>query len=1550
LSVDNGWPEDKCKTTEERLKFYGFDDPRLKVIHFPKRKDYARFLKKGHVFLSCSRGEGWNLPLIEAMACGTPSIYSKCSAQMEYAEGKGHPVNVVGETKCPTNVGNYYEPDFDHLSNVMRDVYKNYKKYKEKAIKDSVELREKFNWDNPAKFASERIEIVHKNYYNKKMKILFIAPHLSTGGCPQYLLKKIKVMNEDHDVYCIEYANYGIYAVQRNQVKEILKEKFFELPENKDELNNIIDRIKPDVVHLEEMPEYFMDQVAKERLYRTNRPYVLIETSHDSSFDPNKKTVLPDKLMLVSEYQKNNLKPLNIPMEVHEYPIVIKPRKTREEALKVLGLDPNKKHVLHVGLFTPRKNQAEIVEYAKRLQHYPIQFHFVGNQAPNFKHYWEPIMKDFPSNCVWWNERKDVDNFYQAADLFLFVSREYPGDKETSPLVIREAISNNIPSLIHNIPVYMGMYDKYKNIKYLDTDDKDSNINKILSMLEIKSSSGKFYTKNGEKDLGMYDYVNNMSKNIDRYGEEAGMYWATFIFKELEKFNVDIKPGDVFVDLGANIGISSRYADLKGAKEIYAFEPDPVIGEIYRKNIPSAKLFQYAIDSTKKNIELYYWPFNDRDRGPKYNIETATLKDVLRLVGKPIDYLKIDVEGFEENIFDDLTYEECSKIKKVFLEHHNPEKTNELAERLKKKGYELDIEWGNGQNYIYAIHSGDNKVINRFFVQYDKTDNKITFRSKRSYDNLLVSIKELDSNAVIWSSKYDRYHKDCYYWIIPAPKSYIDFDTSPIFGGVLVEFYSNGELVSREEIRIRPTLKDKPKLLSVNITEPTYVNYTEFFIDKVYNKYLEGKSFNTVVDVGANIGLWTEYIKHTSKCKKIYAVEPNTTALKVLKETFINDNSVIVVDKAMANIDGELEFFVDEQNSTISSLSSFGSLKKSYKVKSTTLKTFLKEYNVRNIDLFKVDIETGEYDLFESFGEFEFSKIDNILVEYHLTNGKTLDGDVKRLSDTLEKFGYEIDVRNMHGLGGFIFANKKEKYSKETRLESLLKEYRMDYITHDCNGVNLLHGLHDLIKQNVKENFKMAEVGSFIGRSTELFAMYCEEVYSIDPYLSYSEVGNEHMSTAESKFLEMAKNYSNIKQIKKTSFEASKDFEDKSLDLVYIDAAHDYQSVKNDILTWAPKVKVGGYLCGHDYVNDQILKAVKELYPNEKILTYSDSSWCIKIKKEVKEIFIVSAYPDVEEKEELLNKTVTRLKSLGKTVLLASHYAVPNYIVEKVDYYIYDSYNMINTEHVLEKDGADYWMDNSNFKLQSIVTAHTSALSRMFGLAINFVKSLGYDYFVILESDSDYDLGDLKKFDDIKNDVIENDKKLFFFKPKKTEFCWFDSFVYETYCFGGFVSEFDKRFKFPTTINEWNNLYNEDRKINCMEYLIYKNFSTDEKDYHILGTLRSYFLNSKIDLFSFGDPIGIYYNEKDEMKPVIFLLNQGNYKKTYYISCSSYIGLRKMEINPGCWWLDCIDISTYDLDVYIWVEENGKTTKRFKQNINKESVKKLKSYKVITFK
>jgi glycosyltransferase involved in cell wall biosynthesis len=319
-------------------------------------------------------------------------------------------------------------------------------------------------------------------------KLLFIAPHLSTGGLPQYLTKKIELLKNNFEVYLVEWSDCtgGVLVVTRNKIVKLVdKDKFFTLGENKQELIDIINQVKPDIIHLEEIPEFFMDFDIANQIYTQDREYKIVETSHDSSYDITQKKFFPDKFMFVSQWQINQYKDIDIPKVLVEYPIEYIERPDRQEALQKLGLDPNKKHILHIGLFTPRKNQAEFFKYAKALPEY--EFHCVGNQADNFRHYWEPLMNDKPDNLTWWNERTDVDAFYQAMDLFLFTSRGTNNDKETMPLVIREAVSNQIPILIYNLPVYLNYWDDYK-VNYLNIEDFSYNLNLIESSLTPSAS------------------------------------------------------------------------------------------------------------------------------------------------------------------------------------------------------------------------------------------------------------------------------------------------------------------------------------------------------------------------------------------------------------------------------------------------------------------------------------------------------------------------------------------------------------------------------------------------------------------------------------------------------------------------------------------------------------------------------------------------------------------------------------------------------------------------------------------------------------------------------------------------------------------------------------------------------------------------------------------------------------------------------------------------------------------------------------------------------
>ena len=1098
-----------------------------------------------------------------------------------------------------------------------------------------------------------------------KKKIVFIAPHLSTGGMPQYLVRQIELIKDEHEVYCIEWDNVtgGVLVVQRNKVVNLLGDRLITFGENKHELFTLIERIKPDIIHLQEIPELFMQKDVADKLYSMDREYVIIETSHDSGYDTNDKIYLPDKFLMVSRFQASLYDRFNIPCDIVEYPIENKIRtKSREQALTELGLDPNLKHVINVGLFTPRKNQAEVIEYARMLQNYPIQFHFLGNQADNFKFYWEPLMQHFPPNCKWWNERSDVDTFYEAADLFLFTSQGSSTDHETMPLVIREALGWKVPSLIYNLPVYMGYFDQYNTIEYLDK-DLQKNAYRIAEKLSHDYESPHklvLHTVDGEKEFLNVEYRDSVVDNIVEYGEAAAQYFATFKVKELEYASVSLDRGDVFVDLGANIGMTALYALSKGASEIHCFEPDPKMIDLIKKNVPNVITHQHAVSSKNETLELYHWPYNPSSPGPKYNCETITLKEVIKRVGKKINFLKIDIEGFENEVFDSVSREDMRQVDKMMIEVHDINKMQEIHNKIHNLGFDVVFTmYGSGQHFVYAKYNSSN----------------------------------------------DTHH----------------------------------------------------------LTNITKVGYT--------------------------------------------SKEP-------INPTPMNND-----------------------------------------------------------------------------------------------------------------------------------------------LQELLKEKRLSF-HNSQGGVNGLDGLYTMIQEYFKPHFKMVEIGSFEGKSTELFALNCAEVHAIDPYEAYDELSYEQLSFAETNFNKMRERRTNVKHIKQKSLDAVDYFDDESLDAVYIDGAHDYVNVKADILAWLPKVKPGGVICGHDYSGvvpgfgvPDINQAVTEVFPNTVPHTYNDSSWLIrKEEKQLKEIFIISCFPNTKEKEHLLNQTVSLLKELGKDVLLASHYPIPQYIVEKANFYIYDAYNMIDKEnHTLDTDGPDFWVQTDNFYMESIITYHASALSRMFGIALDFVENLGYEFFTVIESDSIYDKNDLKRLDKFKLEMVKDNKDFLFFSPKFSEFAWQGERVYETYCYAGFVKPFQNTFKWPKTFDGWTALIKENRYNNCMEYLLKQKFKHLEHKALIKGTLKSEMLNSKVDLQTVGECSGVFYNENNPNEPVLFLYNHDSLGRD-----SSYevnVDMHRFTINlaHNGWWYTSLNFQGDTITVKINTIREGKSYSETVTTISKDKLQELRKFKRMRF-
>lgn len=140
----------------------------------------------------------------------------------------------------------------------------------------------------------------------------------------------------------------------------------------------------------------------------------------------------------------------------------------------------------------------------------------------------------------------------------------------------------------------------------------------------------------------------------------------------------------------------------------------------------------------------------------------------------------------------------------------------------------------------------------------------------------------------------------------------------------------------------------------------------------------------------------------------------------------------------------------------------------------------------------------------------------------------------------------------------------------------------------------------------------IVEIGSWVGKSTlymaELIEYFLDKKVSpetksikfinIDPFVADVTINNIggyewNESTAGTKQAAKEAFYNNIKTHKKFietreeySPSAAESFENESIDCVWVDALHDYDSVLKDLTAWYPKVKKGGILGGHDFNYD----------------------------------------------------------------------------------------------------------------------------------------------------------------------------------------------------------------------------------------------------------------------------------------------------------------------------------------------------------------------------
>jgi predicted O-methyltransferase YrrM len=149
----------------------------------------------------------------------------------------------------------------------------------------------------------------------------------------------------------------------------------------------------------------------------------------------------------------------------------------------------------------------------------------------------------------------------------------------------------------------------------------------------------------------------------------------------------------------------------------------------------------------------------------------------------------------------------------------------------------------------------------------------------------------------------------------------------------------------------------------------------------------------------------------------------------------------------------------------------------------------------------------------------------------------------------------------------------------------------------------------------------IVEIGVWMGKSTHALLSGCKGiVYAVDHFMgSLDERGSTHHEATQRDisvdFFKYVGHFQNLKLIRGESIEAAKQFEPKSIDMIFIDGDHSKPAFRADMLAWLPICKK--LICGHDAHTGGVSDTLKELWeegklPRERTIPV-DSIWSIEI-------------------------------------------------------------------------------------------------------------------------------------------------------------------------------------------------------------------------------------------------------------------------------------------------------------------------------------------------
>jgi FkbM family methyltransferase len=180
-----------------------------------------------------------------------------------------------------------------------------------------------------------------------------------------------------------------------------------------------------------------------------------------------------------------------------------------------------------------------------------------------------------------------------------------------------------------------------------------------------------------------------------------------------------------------------------------------------------------------------------------------------------------------------------------------------------------------------------------------------------------------------------------------------------------------------------------------------------------------GPNCETFIDVGGNKGVWTDLLLRTGgRAKRGLVFEPALPALALLRARFGGLENVTIVDKAVSDASGTIDFYEEADAGGMSSAVAGHSLQPTTRrsVATTTLDAAAQEAGFDSVDFVKIDVEGLDLAVLRGARALiERQRIGLIQFEYHhawLRVGSTLRAAII----LLENAGYEVYLLNPTGL------------------------------------------------------------------------------------------------------------------------------------------------------------------------------------------------------------------------------------------------------------------------------------------------------------------------------------------------------------------------------------------------------------------------------------------------------------------------------------------------------------------------------------------------------